>query len=70
MIHFLQTFARSSLLLGLAIALGACASTAEPKKKPKPPPPPPPGSDLSTQPWSRPEKDWEGGRPAFMPSSN
>lgn len=35
----------------------------------KPPPPPPPGSDLSTQPWARGEKDWELGRPAFMPGT-
>jgi hypothetical protein len=66
----LAATAHHAALLGLLICgLGACATT-EPKKKPKPPPPPPPGSDLSTQPWARPEKDWEGGRPAFMPGSS
>jgi hypothetical protein len=59
------------LSAGIAFALlGACAADSTPKRKPKPPPPPPPGSDLSSQPWARPEKDWEGGRPAFMPSTN
>ncbi|MGI8604096.1 MAG: hypothetical protein ACR2OZ_14050 [Verrucomicrobiales bacterium] len=67
-------------LLALAAVLPGCESVDErlvfsdgiftDKKKKKPPPPPPPGSELSSQPWSRPEKDWEGGRPAFMPTSN
>lgn len=67
----LPQFLRSTLAaLAALVVLGACTTGSEPKKKPKPPPPPPPGSDLSTQPWARPEKDWEGGRPAFMPSTN
>jgi len=61
---------RAAVLGAALLALGACTSASDPKKKPKPPPPPPPGSDLSTQPWARPEKDWEGGRPAFMPGTN
>lgn len=68
--RFAQIPSFAILTAAAMVMLGACTSTAEPKKKPKPPPPPPPGSDLSTQPWARPEKDWEGGRPAFMPSTN
>jgi hypothetical protein len=65
-----SSLCRAAVLTMVLFALGACTSASEPKKKPKPPPPPPPGSDLSTQPWARPEKDWEGGRPSFMPGSN
>ncbi|MFN0125392.1 MAG: hypothetical protein ACKV19_01755 [Verrucomicrobiales bacterium] len=54
----------------VALSMVGCTTGSEPKKKPKPPPPPPPGSELSSQPWARPEKDWEGGRPAFLPSQN
>lgn len=53
----------------LATLVTTSCATTEPKKK-RPTPPPPPGSDLSSQPWSRPEKDWEGGKPAFMPGSH
>ena len=63
-------FIQIALAGAILALLGACASDSTPKRKPKPPPPPPPGSDLSSQPWARPEKDWEGGRPAFMPSTN
>ena len=58
------------IIVGACVMLASCVSTSEPKKLPKPPPPPPPGSELSTQPWARPEKDWEGGRPSFMPGNN
>ena len=54
----------------LATLAVLCACQTTETKKKKPPPPPPPGSDLSTQPWSRGEKDWELGRPAFMPQYN
>ncbi len=53
-----------------SVAMAACTTTGSQKKKPKPPPPPPPGSDMSSQPWARPEKDWEGGRPAFLPNQD
>ena len=52
-----------------AVALIASCETTE-KKNRKPPPPPAPGSDLSTQPWARGDKDWELGRPAFLPESH
>jgi hypothetical protein len=55
-------------LAALALAVIGCESTD--KKNKKPPPPPPPGSELSSQPWARPEKEWEGGRPAFLPAYN
>jgi hypothetical protein len=56
--------------VAVAVVLQAGCETTEQKKNRKPPPPPPPGSELSTQPWARSEKDWELGRPAFLPSTN
>jgi hypothetical protein len=58
---------RIAAFAALAVALAGCEST---EKNKKPPPPPPPGSELSSQPWARPEKEWEGGRPAFLPAYN
>lgn len=66
-------------LMALACAalvwLPGCQTPEDPngpgyKPKKRPTPPPPPGSDISSQPWAKPEKEWEGGKPAFMPSTN
>ncbi len=65
---WLRRSGNAAVLAMLALLAVSCETT-EPKKK-RPLPPPPPGSELSSQPWSRPEKDWEGGKPAFMPTSN
>lgn len=58
---------RAAACVMMALLAIACETT-EPKKK-RPPPPPPPGSDLSSQPWNRPEKAWETGKPAFLPGT-
>ncbi len=58
------------LFLLPVLFLAGCATTEDSANKPKPPPPPP-GGDLSLQPWSRPEKGWEGGGGMFgMPQSH
>jgi hypothetical protein len=66
-----MTLRLASLVLLAVVAAGAvgCETTGQ-KKNRKPPPPPPPGNEMSTQPWARGEKDWELGRPAFLPTTN